>query len=310
VTNASDAAEVTAQRIDELLAELRARPDPRAAAVAEELTCCLVQLYGAGLERIAARLGPVQVLDLCGDPLVESLLLVHDLHPMDTETRIRQALERTGRPPATSSTCSAVTGLRRYARRAPVVSLDHPAARCEMCGAVLGRHAHVAALAERELRCVCRPCGLLFTPDGAGAGRIRTVPERYLIDPAHPVSGADWDLLQIPAMPVFLFDNSELGRVVACYPSPAGATESLLDLGEWARLRLAYPLLREPAADVEAVFVTRSSAGLETYLVPIDACFAVVGMVRLHWRGPDGGAAIRAAMTEFRQNLRARSRSL
>jgi hypothetical protein len=159
-----------------------------------------------------------------------------------------------------------VTGLRRYARRAPVVSLDHPAARCEMCGAVLGRHAHVAALAERELRCVCRPCGLLFTPDGAGAGRIRTVPERYLIDPAHPVSGADWDLLQIPAMPVFLFDNSELGRVVACYPSPAGATESLLDLGEWARLRLAYPLLREPAADVEAVFVTRSSAGLETYL--------------------------------------------
>jgi hypothetical protein len=72
VTNASDAAEVTAQRIDELLAELRARPDPRAAAVAEELTCCLVQLYGAGLERIAARLGPVQVLDLCGDPLVEA----------------------------------------------------------------------------------------------------------------------------------------------------------------------------------------------------------------------------------------------
>ena len=99
MTNAPDAAEVTAQRIDELLAELHARPDPRAAAVAEELTCCLVQLYGAGLERIAARLGPAQVLDLCGDPLVESLLLVHDLHPMDTETRIRQALERTGRPP-------------------------------------------------------------------------------------------------------------------------------------------------------------------------------------------------------------------
>jgi hypothetical protein len=95
---APDAAAATGQRIDDLLAELRARPDPRAAAVAEELTCSLVQLYGAGLERIAALLGPAQVADLCADPLVASLLLVHDLHPVDMATRIRLALERSGRP--------------------------------------------------------------------------------------------------------------------------------------------------------------------------------------------------------------------
>jgi hypothetical protein len=199
-----------------------------------------------------------------------------------------------------------VTGLRRYARQ----SFEPPAQRCEMCGAELGRHGHVVALDERALRCVCRPCALLFTPAGAGGGRIRTVPERYLTDPAHRVTDEDWDLLQIPAMPVFLFINSDLGRVVACYPSPAGATESLLDLDEWTRLRQAYPLLREPAADVEAVYVAHSDAGRETYLVPIDACFAVVGMVRLHWRGPDGGATVRRAMAEFLADLRARSRSL
>ncbi|OJF11108.1 NifU family protein [Couchioplanes caeruleus] len=88
------APEAAAERIDQLLAELRGRPDRRAADLAEELIRCLVQLYGAGLTRIAAGLGADQLEDLCADPLVESLLLVHDLHPMDTGTRIRRALER------------------------------------------------------------------------------------------------------------------------------------------------------------------------------------------------------------------------
>jgi Fe-S cluster biogenesis protein NfuA len=95
----TDAAEATAQRIDELLAELRSRPDPRAAAAAEELTRCLVHLYGAGLTRIAAMLGPERLVDLCADPLVESLLLVHDLHPVDMDARIRLALGRARRHP-------------------------------------------------------------------------------------------------------------------------------------------------------------------------------------------------------------------
>jgi hypothetical protein len=98
--------------------------------------------------------------------------------------------------------------------------------------------------------------------------------------------------------------------VVACYPSPAGATESLLDLDEWTRLRHVYPLLRAPEPDVEAVYVARSGAGLAAYLVPIDACFAVVGMVRMHWRGPDGGAGVREGMATFEEELRVRSRSL
>ncbi len=91
---APDPAEVAAQRIDQLLRELRSRPDRRAADLGEELTRCLVQLYGAGLARIAELLGPGRLADLCADPLVESLLLVHDLHPMDTGERIGRALAR------------------------------------------------------------------------------------------------------------------------------------------------------------------------------------------------------------------------
>jgi hypothetical protein len=81
-------------RIDALLEELRAGPDRRAATIAEELVGCLVRLYGAGLARIMAIVGPERGRDLCDDQLVESLLLVHDLHPLDPDTRIRRAVER------------------------------------------------------------------------------------------------------------------------------------------------------------------------------------------------------------------------
>jgi len=85
----------SAELVDTLLAQLRAAPDPRAAAAAEELVRNLVQLYGAGLARIVELVGPARVADLSADPLVESLLLVHDLHPLDRDARIRRALSRT-----------------------------------------------------------------------------------------------------------------------------------------------------------------------------------------------------------------------
>ena len=166
-----------------------------------------------------------------------------------------------------------MTGLRRYVRPAPVAAQRHepdgPAPRCDLCATDLtDRHGHVVSLDDRALRCVCRPCSLLFTPAGAGGGRIRAVPDRYLTDPAHPITDDDWDLLQIPVLPVFLFVNSDLDRVVACYPSPAGATESLLDLDGWTRLQQRYPLLQTPVADVEAVYVTRGDDGLAAYPGP------------------------------------------
>lgn len=90
---AADATELVAARVERLLAQLHSGPDPRAGTVAEELVCCLVQLYGDGLQRIVAMVGPERSAELCADPLVESLLLVHDLHPVDVGSRIGRALE-------------------------------------------------------------------------------------------------------------------------------------------------------------------------------------------------------------------------
>ena len=84
-------------RVEELLASLRS--EPGAAAAAEELVQLLVGLYGDGLGHIVAALQDqgapgAEMLDrLTQDPLVESLLLLHDLHPLDVDTRIQRALD-------------------------------------------------------------------------------------------------------------------------------------------------------------------------------------------------------------------------
>jgi Fe-S cluster biogenesis protein NfuA/nitrite reductase/ring-hydroxylating ferredoxin subunit len=85
-------------RIEELLGVLHAEGGHGAAA--EELVTLLVGLYGDGLAHIVAALredGPPgsAVLDrLTEDPLVESLLLLHGLHPLDVDARIQRALDR------------------------------------------------------------------------------------------------------------------------------------------------------------------------------------------------------------------------
>jgi Fe-S cluster biogenesis protein NfuA len=95
---AGDDAQAAGERVEALLAALRSQAGPQVAAAAEELVGCLVELYGAGLARITEILGeeeygPKLMDKLVADPLVESLLLVHDLHPLDTSTRVRRAVE-------------------------------------------------------------------------------------------------------------------------------------------------------------------------------------------------------------------------
>ena len=89
-------AQATGERVEALLADLRSHAGPQVAGTAEELVSCLVELYGAGLARITeivAESEPELMAKLVADPLVESLLLVHDLHPLDTSARVRRAVE-------------------------------------------------------------------------------------------------------------------------------------------------------------------------------------------------------------------------
>lgn len=79
------------ERIEELLASLRSGRDRE---TAEELVRLLVELYGEGLSRIVAALEPNVVERLAADEMVESLLLIHDLHPLGLDARVQRALDR------------------------------------------------------------------------------------------------------------------------------------------------------------------------------------------------------------------------
>jgi hypothetical protein len=186
---------------------------------------------------------------------------------------------------------------------------------CEMCGEGIGaEHGHVASLSERRLLCACRPCYLLFTQEGAGARRLRAVPARYREASEFAFSQGQWDNLAIPVDLVFLFQQSDIVdpnaplTIVACYPSPAGATESELDLGSWLEMAAANSVLADVEPDVEAVLVRRQGPGEFTCLVvPIDACYHLVGLVRQYWTGFQGGELVWHRIDEFFDNLHRRA---
>ncbi|MBA2519426.1 MAG: NifU family protein [Chloroflexia bacterium] len=90
----------TGSRIEALLEEVRSVPDAATREKVEELVRLLVELYGAGLERVVGIVaadetsGPRLLNQLTADDLVASLLVLHGLHPLDLETRVHQALEK------------------------------------------------------------------------------------------------------------------------------------------------------------------------------------------------------------------------
>jgi len=187
-----------------------------------------------------------------------------------------------------------------------------PGERCEMCATPIpDDHDHVVDLEQRSLQCTCRGCYLLFAPEGAGGSRYRAVPDRFLSFPDFALSPGQWDGLQIPVSVAFFFLNSTMERVAAFYPSPAGATESLLSLDTWDEVVAANPGLATLLPDVEAFLVRSDRAGgaAECYLVPIDACYELVGQLRRLWRGFDGGREAHDALEAFFDGVRARAQT-
>jgi hypothetical protein len=209
----------------------------------------------------------------------------------------------------------------RTDRRAP----EPAGERCEMCTeSIADDHQHVVNVAGRQLMCVCRACYLLFTDTGAEL-RYRAVPDRYLSFPDFALDRRAWEALQIPVGVAFFFTNSALGRIVAFYPGPAGATESELDLEVWEAISGADSRVRLLSDDVEALLVRvpetdGSTDGStdgdhqgemsqpQTYLVPIDACYEFVGRLRMVWRGFDGGQQAREFIDDFFARVDARAK--
>lgn len=174
--------------------------------------------------------------------------------------------------------------------------------RCEFCSADLGAtHRHLLEVAPRKIICVCDPCALRF--DGA-VGRYKLIPRDARALPGFQMSDLEWQGLALPINLAFIFYSTPARRAAALYPSPAGATESRLPLPSWERLVAANAVLGRMADDVEALLVKRLGTQHEYYLAPIDLCFELVGLIRLHWRGLSGGGKVWEEIERFFAKLR------
>jgi hypothetical protein len=88
------------QKIDALISQIRDAGDPPIRDAALELVQTVMEFHAAGIDRmmeIVVEAGEEgwKIIDCFRrDELVSHLLLLHDLHPSDLETRVREALEK------------------------------------------------------------------------------------------------------------------------------------------------------------------------------------------------------------------------
>jgi hypothetical protein len=196
---------------------------------------------------------------------------------------------------------SLIKTLRRF--RQPQATQE----RCELCSAGLSaNHRHLLEISAHRIVCTCDPCAFRFQ-DVAG-GRFKLIPRDIWRLPQFSLSDAEWENLALPINLTFFFYSTPEQKIKALYPGPAGATESLLPLAAWNSLAERNSRLSIMQPDVEAFLVNRVGTKREYFIVPIDLCFELVGLIRVHWRGLSGGDAVWRHVDNFFARLNTDSR--
>ena len=177
-----------------------------------------------------------------------------------------------------------------------------PVERCGICDVALGpQHRHLVEPTSRRIECACLACALLFENQ---TGRYRLVPRDPILLDRFALEDAQWGALDLPIDLAFFFANSVSGKTVGFYPSPAGATESLLPLDAWQEIVQHNPRLGRMQPDVEALLVNRLRGANAYFIAPIDCCYELVGLVRKYWRGFSGGDEVWEKLDSFFASLR------
>jgi hypothetical protein len=190
--------------------------------------------------------------------------------------------------------------LRQFARRRA------PVEQCELCSAeLLPVHQHLLDPKKRQIICACDGCVVLFCGQ-SGAHYLR-IPRRIRLLADFQITDLQWESLMIPINLAFFYRDSAANRMIAMYPSPAGATESLLSLESWTEIVAQNRVLQTMEPDVEAFLVNRVGTASEYFVVPIDECYRLVGLIRMHWKGLSGGADVWKEISGFFASLKTRS---
>ena len=187
---------------------------------------------------------------------------------------------------------TALTAVREFARPRPAVE------RCDLCAAGLeAAHAHLLDRTTGRLRCSCSTCERLLVtgPWSVVRHRVERLREACVTDEA-------WQALGVPVDLAFFVVRSA-GGLVARYPGAAGTIESSPPPAAWQAIVAANPGLASLEADVEALLVRRAGSRRDYYRVSIDECYRLVGLIRLHWRGFEGGVEVWTAIDAFFSEL-------
>ncbi|MFE3525355.1 DUF5947 family protein [Streptomyces sp. NPDC059161] len=192
--------------------------------------------------------------------------------------------------------------LARLIRSSADATATAAAERCDLCAApVADEHAHLYDAEEKEARCACGPCSVLFAGGVGGDGRYRLIPRRRIRLPK-----VDTEVLGVPVGLVFFVPRAD-GTVTAEGPSPAGAMRWEVDAAAWQRMVAACPQLALVEADVEALLVNTVHGLDHHWIVPVDDCYRMVAVVRREWRGLSGGGRVWPAVERFFEDLTERS---
>ncbi len=178
---------------------------------------------------------------------------------------------------------------------------------CGLCRQALApQHDHLIDPRTRRLVCSCQACAILFNNPAA---QYKRVPREVYFLTDCEISDADWDALMIPIGIAFFvkqsvfvkqsIDDRGSTRIAAYYPSPAGPVESLLSVQN------AHPAVEQLEADTQALLVNR--AAREYFVLPIDECYRLVGLMRTHWKGLSGGTEVWREMQLFFQEMKNRA---
>ena len=196
-----------------------------------------------------------------------------------------------------------ISSLRRLQMRQMPEGIQPLEAQCDLCNTTMPEeHRHLLQLDDRQIVCVCESCWALRSGDP----EFRPTGSRVLLLDDLTLPEELWARLRIPIGLAFFLRTG--GGVVAFYPSPAGATESELDLDAWGALTALNPLLDDLEPEAETLILERIHKPPRAAITPTDEAYRLVGMIKASWEGISGGSAVEQAIGGFFEQLRERAR--
>jgi hypothetical protein len=182
---------------------------------------------------------------------------------------------------------------------------------CELCSEPIpSEHRHLFEQEQRTLLCICRGCSILFDRREAGGARYRLVPGRILALVGFHLDDLLWERFDIPVELAFFQRQTAADQIAVHYPGALGAAESRLAVELWEELVNSNPVLGGLEPEVEALLVSRVGGAREYWIAPLDLCYALVGVIRQHWKGLGGGEEVWGEVARFSDDLRRRAVSV